>query len=52
MTVLVVTTVVSQESRYETVTGGREMVVGLSRDHGGMMSVHGGKHDATGFGSS
>lgn len=51
MTVLVVTTVVSQVSRNEMVAGGREMVVGLSRDHGGMMSVHGGKHDATGFGS-
>jgi hypothetical protein len=51
MTVLVVTTVVSHESRYETVTGGRDIVVGLSRDHGGMMSVHGGKHEATGLGS-
>lgn len=48
-TVLVVTTVVSQESRNETVTGGREMVIGLSRDHGGMISVHGGKHDAIGL---
>ena len=52
MTVLVVKTAVSQESRFEMVTGGREMVVGLSRDHGGMISVHGGKHDATGFVSS
>lgn len=52
MTVLVVTTVVSHVSRYETVVAGREMVVGLARDHGGMISVHGGKHCATGSGLS
>ena len=52
MTVLVVTTVVSHVSRYETVVGGREIVVGLARDHSGTISVHGGKHCATGSGLS